>query len=386
MEAKELADNIIRSMSDALVALDATGRISLVNDAVEQLFGFSEGELVGQPLEKLLSESGRVQWGWRRLRQRIHREGVLREVEMTWRTKSGEGICVGVSGSLLRNGWGEMMGAVLVVRDLRETKRRIAEARAATSAARAKTRELEEANARLRQLQAELIQAAKMSSLGRLAAGVAHELNNPLGGILLYADLLLEDIPVDDPRRANVEKIAGQTARCRQIVRGLLDFGRPAKAAPSRLDVNAVLRSALSVLEGQEMFHNLEVVWDLSDSLPHLVGDPIQLQQAFTNIVLNAVDAMAGGGRLTIESQRTPDGQGVLVKISDTGCGIPEEHRERLFEPFFTTKDTGTGLGLPITYGIVERHNGSIDVRSQVGSGTTFLVTLRSMKGEHDSG
>lgn len=380
-EAKELADNIIRSMNDALIALDSAGRINLVNDAVEELFGFSEGELMGQALTRLLPESAHEQWEWRRLCRLIRREEGLREVETTWQSRHGEKILVGVSGSALRGHWGEIVGAVLVVRDMREAKRCIEEARAATNAARAKTRELQEANAELKRLQAELVQAAKMSSLGRLAAGVAHELNNPLGGILLYTDLLLEDIPQDDPRRANVEKIAEQTSRCRQTVRGLLDFGRPAKSTARPVDVNAVLRSALSVLEGQEMFHNIELQWALAEPLPHLMGDPVQLQQAFTNIVLNAVDSITGSGRLTVRTSPAEDGKGVVVSITDTGCGIPEEHREHLFEPFFTMKEHGTGLGLSITYGIVERHNGGIEVVSEVGKGTTFLVTLRSMKG-----
>ncbi|MFO7956772.1 MAG: ATP-binding protein [Candidatus Brocadiia bacterium] len=379
-EAKELADNILRSMNDALVVLDSTGRIKLVNEAAERLFGFEAAELEGRTLAPLVPESAWEQWVWRRLSKRVEAEGGLSEAEATWRDAEDRRIPVGVSGAALRNRWGEVIGAVLVVRDLRETKRRIAEARAATRTARTKAKQLEEANAELKQLQAELVQAAKMSSLGRLAAGVAHELNNPLGSILLYSDLVIEDTPEDDPRRGNLQKITRQATRCREIVRDLLDFGRPAEGEPGPVNVNAVLRNSMDVLGGQEMFHNVEIEWDMADSLPQMTGDAAQLQQAFTNIVLNAVEAMEGRGRLTVRSLPAED-DGVAVEITDTGPGIPEEDRERLFEPFFTRKDDGTGLGLAITYGIVERHRGEIEVESEVGKGTTFRVTLRGVKG-----
>jgi len=379
-EAKELADNIIRSMSDGLIVLDAAGRIKLVNESVDRLFGFPGVELEGEPLSLLVPDVERERWEWRNLRRAVERQGGLPEAEATWRTRSGEPIAVGVSGAALRDRLGDLMGAVLVVRDLRETKRRIAEARAATEAARMKAAELERANAELKRLQAELVQAAKMSSLGRLAAGVAHEHNNPLGSILLYSDLVLEDTPEDDPRRPNLLKIAEQAARCRQIVRGLLDFARPTESTTGPVDVNAALKQALSVLEGQEMFHNVVVEWNLSPSPPTLTADASQPRQAFTNICLNAVEAMDGRGTLTIATEPDPDGTSVVVSITDTGCGIPEADRERLFEPFFTTKEDGTGLGLAITYGIIERHGGEIAVQSEPGKGTTFRLTIRSME------
>jgi two-component system NtrC family sensor kinase len=378
-EAKELADNIIRSMNDALIVLDAAGRVSMVNAAAARMFGYPEQEMLGMELSALVPEKSAAQWRWPRLRGRIAQEGGSAELETSWQDARGRRIPCGVSGAPLRGRWGDPMGAVLVVRDLREAKRRVAEARAATRAARAKTRELEKANAELTQLQAELIQAAKMSSLGRLAAGVAHELNNPLGSILLYSDLVIEDTLPDDARRPNLERIAQQAARCRQIVRGLLDFGRPAETSAGPLDMNAVLRQALNVLDGQQMFHNVEVRWELADALPVIRGDAAQLQQAFTNIVLNGVDAMRGQGTLTLRTAPEPEGDGVQVEIQDTGCGIPPENVPRLFEPFFTTKDDGTGLGLAITYGIVERHHGTVDVASQPGLGTTFRLTIRSM-------
>ncbi len=355
-QAKALADNIIASISEGLIALDAAGRITLVNGAAERLLDYPHGELPGLSLESLVPEDSRPAWTWRALRRRLLRQSPLPDEETVWRDRRGREIPVGVSGAALQGERGEAAGAVLVLRDLRETRR----------------------------LQAQLIQAAKMSSLGRLAAGVAHELNNPLGGILLYADLLMEDTAPDDPRRRNVVRIAEQAVRCRDIVRGLLDFGRPAEPRAARVDVNAVLRNAMSILEGQEMFHNVAVHWSLADPAPCLSGDAGLLGQAFTNIILNAVEALEGTGALTIGSEPGPDGQGALVTIADTGRGMPPQDREHLFEPFFTTKEKGTGLGLSITYGIIERHNGTVEVVSEVGRGTTFRVTLLSMSPEGD--
>lgn len=385
-EAKELGDNIIRSMSSALIALDAAGAIVLANDATEQLFGYVGDELIGGPLDRLLPESGGEQWRWAAFSRRVQQPGGIREVETAWQNREGTLLPVAVTSSPLRDPWGGLVGAVVVVRDLRETKRRIEEVQAAMAAAKARAQELERANAELKLLQAELIQAAKMSSLGRLAAGVAHELNNPLGGILLYSDLLLEDTAEEDARRSNVAKISELAGRCRQIVRELLDFARPTPSSEGEVDVNRVLRSTLGVMEKQEAFHNVKVEWDLAGEAPLIPGDTAQLQQAFTNVVINAVEAMGGSGTLGISTRPTPEGDGVAVRISDTGCGIRKEDIEHLFEPFFTTKDDGTGLGLAITYSIVERHNGGIEVESALGKGTTFVLTLRAPKNGETKG
>ena len=372
-EAKELLDNVVSSMSEGLIAVDSAGVVTLLNEAIARLFGFGEQELVGQTLDALLPGPSKRKWSWRVLSRRIRAQERPTEEETYWRTCDGTLVPVGVTVSALRDRYGGLIGGVLALRDLRETKRRIAEAQA-------KAKELQEANAELKLLQKELVQAAKMSSLGRLAAGVAHELNNPLGGIVLYSDLLLEDMEADDPRRVTVEKIARQTARCRRIVSDLLDFARPATSAVRPIDVNSALREAMSVLEGQQMFHNVEVRRNLAGSLPSLRGDPDQIRQVFVNVVLNAVDAMSGEGTLSLASAPSEDGQGVVATVSDTGCGISEADMEHLFEPFFTTKDRGTGLGLSITYRAVERHNGNIEVSSEVGKGTTLRILLRSMQ------
>ena len=378
-EAKEFADNVIRSMVNALVVADQWGAITLMNHAALALFDRRREELAGRPLKMLFADQAdppAVPWSvlWNRL---LDGE-VVSEVEAVVRDRQETRIPVAVSGSVLHDSSGNSVGVVIVVRDLRETKRLLASAAGAVEAARVKAAELAEANEELRHLQDHLIQSEKMSSLGRLSAGVAHEINNPLGGIVVYAHLLLEDTGTDDTRRENIEKIVVQALRCREIVQGLLGFARPAASGEVLLDVNAVLRVTLDVFDGQALFHNVEIVRREEPDLPPILGDAGQLQQAFSNIVLNAAQAMNGDGRLTVATCSVPDEKTIRVVFDDTGPGIPPEHVPHLFEPFFTTKETGqgTGLGLAISYGLVKRHGGTIHAEVPAGGGARFVVSL----------
>jgi two-component system, NtrC family, sensor kinase len=229
-----------------------------------------------------------------------------------------------------------------------------------------------------------LIQAEKLATTGRLAAGVAHEINNPLGAILLYGDLLLESTPEDDPRRENMARIVTQAARAREIVRGLLDFARESPSQVSHTDLNRILQDALSLLERQPLIQRVRVRSELSPTPLWVRADGPKLQQVFINIIINALEAMREGGVLTLRSGYSERKGYCRVAISDTGYGIPEEHMPRLFEPFFTTKEVGhgVGLGLAISYGIVRQHHGEIEAQSHVGSGSTFRVLLPLDRGE----
>jgi two-component system NtrC family sensor kinase len=216
----------------------------------------------------------------------------------------------------------------------------------------------------------------QLASVGRLAAGVAHEINNPLTGVLTFAHLLREKQNLDVQDKQDLETIIQETSRAAQIVRGLLDFARERPAAKEPLDVNEVVRRTIRLLGNQEVFQHVVVVEDLAEDLPEVDGDQNQLQQVMLNLSLNACEAMPGGGTLLL-STLARDGT-VLVKVTDTGCGIKSAHLDRIFEPFFSTKPVGkgTGLGLSVSYGIVRQHGGTLEVESAEGQGTTFTVAL----------
>jgi len=228
-------------------------------------------------------------------------------------------------------------------------------------------------------MQARVSQSERLASLGMLAAGVAHEVNNPLGGILALTGLTVEDMPKDDPKRENLEEVIRQTERCRGIVKGLLEFSRQSKGNTEPVDLNKVLQDTLSLIGKQAVFFNIKVVCQLEPALPLVVADPSQFQQVFINILMNAVQAMNEQGTITIKTRHISEDNSVEVAISDTGQGIPHKDIGRIFDPFFTTKEgggRGTGLGLSIAYGIVTTHGGHISVQSEVGKGSTFLVSI----------
>ncbi|MGD0497236.1 MAG: cache domain-containing protein [Bryobacteraceae bacterium] len=231
-------------------------------------------------------------------------------------------------------------------------------------------------------MQARVAQSERLASVGMLAAGVAHEVNNPLGGILALTGLTVEDMKEDDPSRENLEEVIKQTERCRDIVRGLLEFSRQSEANTEMVDLNKVLLDTLSLVAKQSLFFNINVVQELDPELPPVLADRSQFQQVFMNILMNAVQAMDERGKITIVT-RHDDARGVEVTISDTGQGIPREQIDRIFDPFFTTKESGkgTGLGLSIAYGIVTTHGGTITVHSEVGKGSAFTISMPAAEG-----
>jgi signal transduction histidine kinase len=238
--------------------------------------------------------------------------------------------------------------------------------------------QLAQSHKELSEAQQQLIQSEKMASVGQLAAGVAHEVNNPLGTILLYSHMLLEKRGHKDSSREELEIIAKEATRCRDIVRGLLDFARQRKLQIENIDLNKILIEILSLASKQPSFQKVEIIKALDPSLPLMSGDPVQLKEVFLNIVSNAGEAMPEGGKVTVSSRFNNGGGNIEVTIRDTGFGIPPENLNKIFMPFFTTKKIGqgTGLGLAIAYGIVKMHRGSIDVESKQKEGTTFVVKL----------
>ncbi|HEX8950096.1 MAG TPA: ATP-binding protein [Dissulfurispiraceae bacterium] len=229
---------------------------------------------------------------------------------------------------------------------------------------------------RLREKQAQLVEAEKLASIGKLAAGIAHEINNPLTSVLTFSSLMLEQTHEDDPRHKRLKMIVGETTRARNIVRQVLSFAKEAPLKKERMDVNRPVGEIIDSLVAQEAFKDIELITNLAGGLPELDIDPVQIGQVVLNVLLNAVHAITPPGKISVAT-RKEDGFVELV-VNDTGKGIPGENLQKIFDPFFTTKDKtkGTGLGLAVSYGIIKKHGGEIEVSSTVGMGTTFTVKL----------
>ena len=226
--------------------------------------------------------------------------------------------------------------------------------------------------------QKELLAAERLKATGRLASEIAHELNTPLGGILMYSHLLMEDVAEDDPRRENIVKINKLAHRCKIIVQGLLDFAHQEIPQSRPVQINRILRNVIGFLEDHVLLRNISIEADLDPVLPSVAGDENKLEQLFINLIINAAQSMNGSGTLTLRTEFAVDTSRVRIKCSDTGCGIHEEDLSRIFEPFFTTKakGKGIGLGLSICHGIVEQHGGTITAESSRGRGSTFTTFL----------
>jgi signal transduction histidine kinase len=286
--------------------------------------------------------------------------GKLDGMGIELRTGSGEEIPVEMTASIIYES-GEETATMAIFKDLRP---QIA------------------AEKRLERTRMQLMQSEKLASIGKLAAGVAHEINNPLGGILMYSHLALEDLPMANPACENLQKVIEQAERCKKIVKGLLDFSRQRKPEITSVQLNELIDETFQLVESQSVLQNIKIEKKLDPLLPSIEGDKSQLQQVLLNLVLNAAGAMAHGGTLNVSS--SCDGDGIEVRCRDTGCGISAENVEKIFEPFFTTKSEkdGTGLGLSISLGIIKNHGGTLTVDSRPGRGTTFKVRLPAVRDE----
>jgi two-component system, NtrC family, sensor kinase len=235
---------------------------------------------------------------------------------------------------------------------------------------------VEERSQDIKRMETKLHHSEKLASLGNLVAGIAHEINNPLTGILLYASILNSDNRLDPLLRPDIERIIAETRRCAEIVKQLLEFSRETIAHKEAISLNRLLDKVVCLLHRQPSFHNIGIICRYGDNLPDVFADPSQIQQVFVNLFINASHAMPDGGELTITTSLCQDGAFACADIADTGCGISEENLSLIFDPFFTTKAEGTGLGLSISYGIVENNGGKIEVSSTVDVGSSFKVIL----------
>ncbi len=235
---------------------------------------------------------------------------------------------------------------------------------------------VEERTKELKDMQDSMIQSEKMASLGKIAAGVAHEINNPLTSILINTHLMMEKTSKESPFQENLNMISEETSRCSDIVKGLLEFARQNPPQKSYVDINEIVNTVIGILEKQVTLKNIQIFKKLEKKLPLIGVDASKIKQVFWNLIINAAEAMPQGGTLMISSRLSRSEQFIEVECLDTGVGISDEQKKKLFDPFFTTKGGGTGLGLAVSYGIIEQHHGRIDVKSQLSQGSSFTVSL----------
>jgi PAS domain S-box-containing protein len=344
----EYNENILESMDSGILVLDLEGRIARWNRALERLYGQRRQQVLGRRLDQVFPASflealrGSLVLG-------PPDEGEIAHLyKVHLETADGRGLMVNVAAAPFHLGSGERGGTLLIFDDV---------------------------TVRVR-LEEQLQHSEKMASIGLLAAGVAHEVNTPLAGISSYTQMLREQVASEDPRAGLLEKIEKQTFRAAKIINNLLNFSRSGTAELETLDLNKVVLDVLSLMEHQLHNGSIKVRKELAERLPAVRGNENRMQQVFFNLLLNARDAMHRGGWLTLATNADDDA--VAVEVRDTGDGIKREHIKRIYDPFFTTKGIGrgTGLGLSVSYGIVQEHGGSIVVESSPGQGTTFRVTL----------
>ncbi|MBI9086505.1 MAG: GAF domain-containing protein [Desulfobacterales bacterium] len=221
-----------------------------------------------------------------------------------------------------------------------------------------------------------VLQTAKMSALGRMAAGIAHEINNPLAGILLYSSNMIKKVPPDGQLKDGLDIIVHETIRCRGIIQGLLDFSREREPEKTLANINDVIGKALNILENEFRLNRITVETDLSEEMASSFLDENQMEQVFVNLLINSVEAMDEGGRIDIKTRTDAKGKCMEIEFEDTGSGLPEETLNRIFEPFFSTKSKGTGLGLAVSYGIVQNHMGDIQAYSEPDKGARFMIRI----------
>ncbi len=348
---KEFNESIVESINVGLLAVDLNGNITRLNSAMEDIFAISRDEATGKNLEDLFVDEfaetlrqvlGPDGWRLNQTRQ-IYKLHTL--------TRAGRAIVLNIALAPLYADTEEQTGALVVFEDVTQ---------------------------RL-QLEEQLQQREKLSSIGLLAAGVAHEVNTPLTGVSSYTQMLLGMLPENDPKHALLEKVRRQADRATDIVNNLLNFSRTGSATEfTAINVNRVLDDTLQLLEPQLRRSQIQVVREYGDGLPDIHANSVKLQQVFTNLILNARDSISNGdGRITLKTGNGEEGH-VVVEVADNGVGIAPEHVAKIYDPFFTTKGVGggTGLGLAVTYGIVQEHSGHISVASTPGHGSTFRITL----------
>jgi two-component system sensor histidine kinase HydH len=338
-EMKTYTENVVESMADGLISVNRERKIVTLNRKAAEFFGAKEEDLkskeisrvLGIDIDNLLKEQG----------------GMLRDWELKVSSQYGAQIPLSLSAAPLKDENDKEMGSVLLLRDLRE----------------------------IRDLQERVRRSERLASLGRLAAGVAHEIRNPLSSIRGFAQFFQNRFKGQEKEQEYASVMVREVDRLNRVITELLDFARPKEPHRELHSAGEILEQTLKVLESELAKKNIAVEKKLEASLPRILVDRDQLSQALLNLLLNALESMEGAGKIRI-SMESGGAEVLAISISDTGRGIPKEDLERVFEPFFSTKRKGTGLGLAIVHQIVESHKGEIKVESRAGEGTTFRITL----------
>ncbi|SNQ60253.1 putative Histidine kinase [Candidatus Methanoperedens nitroreducens] len=342
-EALRIFAVALEEAPDGVQIVDLDGYVIYSNKAVEKIYGFSPKEFKGKHLNEMNSDpefAGEV------IIPGIKERGCW-VGELMVKHKDGRELPILLTTSMIKDRKGEPMAFVGIIRDITYLKEK-------------------------ENLQKQLLQAEKLATIGELAAGTAHQINNPLGNISLYAQMLLKNTK-DDDTKAKLTIIDDEVNKAASIVKGLLDFARQSEPKLSRIDINKEIEKVLSILNPQ--LNDIKVTTDLVP-LPPILADSGQIQQVIMNLLRNSIQSIEKNGEIMIRTTSKQDH--IEISISDNGCGIPEENLDKIFDPFFTTKEQGkgTGLGLSVCYGIIKRHNGSIEVKSETGNGTMFTVKL----------
>jgi len=354
---RQFMDKVIQSSPNAIISADRDGNILLMNQAAEDLFGYPMEEAIRTKNAEDFYPFGKAREIMKKLKNKnFGGEGKLTATRVDVVNAAGEVIPVEMTANLIYEGDREVASTGIFY-DLREKIT---------------------AEKKFKEMLIQVAQSEKMASLGQLAAGVAHEINNPLTGILLYANLALERFDNQNPIRKYLKSVIDDAGRCRDIVKNLLAYSRQASPTKEIFQVNSLVSHSLDLIRDQELLLNITLVKEMSEDMMLIHADKNQLSQVFINLIMNAVDAMDKKGTLTFRTYREKTAKKVYIEVSDTGCGISEEQLSKIFDPFFTTKKTGkgTGLGLSTSYGIIKENGGQISIKETSPRGTTFLIQL----------
>ncbi|MFA4915777.1 MAG: PAS domain S-box protein [Syntrophales bacterium] len=355
-EANEFLINLIENSVDAIFAADMKGNIIIFNRSAEDMLDYKTEEVIGKMNIRDVYPAGVATEVMKKLRSPdFGGVGKLLSSPFTQMRKGGELIEGVLSASIIYDAEGREVASVGIFKDIRDRLRMERE---------------------LHRTQQALLQSEKLAAMGRLTSQVAHELNNPIYGIMNTLELLKTEIPPESKRRKILELSLSETQRLSEMLRNMLSFSKPEEEKRMSVKINDIIEGILMMMEKQMREMNVKVETSLDSEIPEVMASTNQMRQVFINIIKNAMEGMPKGGILTVSTLRAKDS--VLIKIGDTGMGIPEEIKDKIFEAFFTTKQKvkGVGLGLSVCYGIIKDHGGEIKVDSDVGKGTTFIITL----------